>query len=293
MYVTYKQLPPNTTISNRLEAKLATENAVPWQLRMFQKTLKKKLRLKEFKKLLANISPDSQCLLVTCGDNNGAMNFYLRELGGKWFWADLKSDAISEMAELLGDEVKFAENDKIPFADKKFDYVISIDAHEHIKDPYILTHELWRVTKDKGRVLITVPGGDKKKLVNMIKDKIGMTKEKYGHIQDGYSISEVKEMMLSSNLEPVRATTFSRFFTELLELGINFLYVKVLSKKSSAKVKEGTIVPQTKDQMKSVEKIYRLYSVIYPIFWLFSQLDKLLLFTAGYVIIVEGEKRKI
>jgi SAM-dependent methyltransferase len=216
MYVTYKQLPQNTTISNHLEAKLATENAVPWQLRMFQKTLKKKLRLKEFKKLLATISPDSQCLLVTCGDNNGAMNFYLRELGGKWFWADLKSEAISEMAELLGDEVKHAENDKIPFADKKFDYVIAIDAHEHIEDPYMLTHELWRVAKDKGRVLITVPGGDKKKLVNIIKDKVGMTKEKYGHIKDGYSISEVKEFMLSSNLEPERATTFSRYFTELL-----------------------------------------------------------------------------
>jgi hypothetical protein len=75
-------------------------------------------------------------------------------------------------------------------------------------------------------------------------------------------------------------------------LGINFLYVKVLSKKSSAKVNEGTIVPQTKNQMKSVEKIYRLYAAIYPVFWLFSQLDKLFSFRAGYVVIVEGIKRK-
>jgi hypothetical protein len=77
----------------------------------------------------------------------------------------------------------------------------------------------------------------------------------------------------------------------MLELGINFLYVKVLSKKSKTKVEEGTIAPATQDQLKSVEKTYKMYSLVYPFFKIISGLDYLLFFTKGYVVIVEGEKR--
>jgi SAM-dependent methyltransferase len=267
------------------------ESTAPWQLRMFKKTLKKKLRLKELKNLLTDISPDNQCLLITCGDNNGAMNYHLRELGGQWSWANLERTNLSEMAELLCEEVKIAHHDNIPFPDKYFDCVISIDVHEHLKDPYVFTQELWRVTNNQGHILITVPGGDNKKFVNIIKSKVGMTKEKYGHVKDGYSVGELKEIMLSSNIEPKCERTFSRFFTELIEFGINFLFVNVLSKKGSTQVKKGTIAPQTREQLESVEKTYRLYSLVYPFIWIFSQLDRLLFFTSGHVVIVEGQKR--
>jgi ubiquinone/menaquinone biosynthesis C-methylase UbiE len=269
------------------------QEPVPWQLKMFQKTLKKKLRLRAFKKYLGTISPDKKCFLITCGDNNGAMNYYLRELGGKWFWADMESANILEMAELLGEEVKLVQHDNLPFPDERFDYVISIDVHEHIKDPYSFPRELWRVTKNSGRILITVPSGDKKKLINKLKDKIGMTKEKYGHTKDGYSSAELREMMQSANIKVVNVSTFSRFFTEFIELGINFLYVNFLSKKSSTAVKEGTIAPQSQDQLKSIEKTIRLYSLVYPFFWMFSQLDHLLFFREGYVVLMEGKKSGI
>ena len=62
-------------------------------------------------------------------------------------------------------------------------------------------------------------------------------------------------------------------------------------KKSKVEVEEGTIAPATKDQLKSVQKSYRIYSLVYPFFWLISQLDNLLLFTEGYVVIVEGRKK--
>ena len=56
----------------------------PWQLKMFRKGLKKNLRLKSLKKYLKSIADGEKCLLTTCGDNNGAMNYFLRDLGGKW-----------------------------------------------------------------------------------------------------------------------------------------------------------------------------------------------------------------
>ena len=47
----------------------------PWQLAMFRKGLKTRLRLKALKKLLKPIAPDERCLLLTCGDNR-ALNYF-------------------------------------------------------------------------------------------------------------------------------------------------------------------------------------------------------------------------
>lgn len=262
----------------------------PWQLRMFRKTLKKQLRLHNLKKMLGTINPDDKCLLVTSGDNNGAMNYNLRALGGQWSWADLEDTSIAEMSELLGDEVKHVTYDKLPYPDDYFDIVISIDCLEHMEHPVVFTKELQRIARPNGRVIITVPGGQKTKIANIIKNMVGMTKEKYGHVVDGYSAKELNHFMEQANLKPVGKRTFSRFFTEMLELGINFMYVMVLSKKSKVEVEEGTIAPATEEQLRSVEKTYKMYSLIYPFFKIISSLDYLLFFTRGYVVIVEGRK---
>src|SRR4030067_1411132 len=262
------------------------DNSTPWQLRMFQKTLKKRLRLKELSRILGSVSKDKECLLITCGDNNGAMNYYLREIGGNWSFADLEKKSIDEMSLLLNQEVKYINFDNLPFNDKSFDVIVTIDCHEHLKDPETFTKEVHRIAKENGRVIITVPGGQKTKIANILKNAVGMTKEKYGHIREGFSAKELDGLMINAKINPKKKKTFSRFFTEMLELGINFLYVKVLSKKSKTKVEEGTIAPATEDQLKSVEKTYKLYSLVYPFFKVISSLDYLLFFTRGYVVIV-------
>jgi len=262
----------------------------PWQLRMFQKTLKKKLRLKALKRHLGHISENDKCLLVTCGDNNGAMNFYLREIGGKWSWADLEARSIQEMSELLGERVLHVSENHLPFSENKFDCVVAIDVHEHLENPNPFTRELWRVAKQGGKVIVTVPNGDETKLATRIKNFIGMTKEKYGHVREGYDIPDLKKLLSANGIQPYAESSFSRFFTEILELSINFLYVNILAKKGKTKVEAGTIAPTTRDQLKSIEKTYRMYSLVYPFFWLISKMDIILFGTRGYVVIVEGKK---
>ncbi len=262
----------------------------PWQVRMFQKTLKKKMRLKHLKRHIGNIGRDEQCLLVTCGDNNGAMNFYLREIGGKWSWADLEEKSIKEMEELLQNQVHKVDDEKLPFPDETFDRIISIDVHEHLQDMIPFTGELRRVAKKGGQVVITVPNGDETKVATRIKNAVGMTKEKYGHVREGLDIPELKDVMNAAQINPEIESSFSKLFTEMLELGINFLYVMVLAKKSKAKVEQGTIAPSTKDQLKSVEKTYKMYSLIYPVFWLISRLDVVFFCTTGNVVMVSGKK---
>ena len=262
----------------------------PWQLLMFDKTLKKKQRFHALTRLLGEISPDERCLLVTCGDNNGAMNYHLREIGGQWTWADFESRSIPEMSSLLGDDVIHVVDDRLPLDDDSFDRVITIDVHEHIDDPHPFTKELARITRDGGQVVITTPGGDQRKLANVLKNFVGMRKEKYGHARDGLSASELRELLEGADLNFTADRSFSRFFTELVELGINFLYVNILSKKKDVEVEEGTIAPATGEQLKSVGKAYHMYSLAYPFFWLFSRLDLLLFFTRGYVEVAAGRK---
>ena len=84
--------------------------------------------------------------------------------------------------------------------------------------------------------------------------------------------------------------SYSRFFTEMLELLINFVFVKILSKRSQAEVEQGQIAPQSEEQLQSVKKTYRLYSLVYPIFWLLSRLDILLFFSDGYAPVVAAER---
>lgn len=266
---------------------------IPWQLRMFNKSLKKKMRFGVLKKHLGPIAADEMCLLVTCGDNNGAMNFFLRELGGKWSFADLEDTCVAEMSELLQQDVPCVPDDNLGFPDACFDRIITIDVHEHLDDFSAFSKEIGRIAKPNAQVICTVPNGDESKIAVKIKSAVGMGPEAYGHKRVGLTIDEMKELMERSQLKPMATSSFSRFFTEMLELTINFAYVKLLAKRSAAPVEHGQIAPATEDQLKSVEKTYKLYSLIYPIYWLVSRLDALLFFTEGYVIVVEGRRTQV
>lgn len=264
--------------------------ATPWQLRMFNKSLKKKMRLAVLKKHLGQIEKDERCCLVTCGDNNGAMNYFLRQLGGQWSFADLEDTCVAEMSELLNQEVPCVPDNDLGFPDAYFDRIITIDVHEHLDDFSAFSREIRRIAKPEAQVICTVPNGDESKIAVRIKERVGMGPEAYGHKRVGLTVDEMKALLRESDVEPTKVSSFSRFFTEMLELTINFAYVKLLAKRSAAPVEEGQIAPATKDQLKSVEKTYKLYSLIYPVYWLISRLDGLLFFTEGYVIVVEGRR---
>jgi SAM-dependent methyltransferase len=257
---------------------------------MFNRTLKKKLRLRVLRNVLGHLG-DRECLLITCGDNNGAINHRLRAVGGRWSWADCEETSINEIAEMLGEQVKHVDPCRLPYDNGRFDCVVTIDVHEHVADPEMFTREVQRIVKPGGRTIITVPSGDPRRFANRLKSAVGMTREKYGHVRDGFSIDEVEQLMRTVDIEPKQAITFSRFFTELIELAINFAYVKKLSKRSSVPVKEGTIAPATAEQLRAMRRTYQIYSFVYPAVWLISQLDWLLWFTSGYVVLVVGTRR--
>ena len=85
-----------------------------------------------------------------------------------------------------------------------------------------------------------------------IKNLVGMTNEKYGHVVTGFDIPDLSNLLKKAHLIPTASSTYSKFFTEMLELCINFAYVMLLSRKSDVKIAQGTIAPGTKEQIKAV-----------------------------------------
>lgn len=256
---------------------------------MFRKSLKKKMKVRALKNYLG-AGASQKCLLITCGDNNGAINYHLRSHGGDWSWAEFENETQADMEELLAAPVHILDkaNCRLPFPDGCFDLLASIDVHEHLVRPELLAAEFFRVLKSGGRAVVTTPNGNERKLVVRLKRWTGMNNLEYGHVRTGFDIPELQELLSSSGLRPVRSGSYAKFFTEFLELVINWTYVKVLNRRD--RDPGSGIAPSTLKKLQAVKKSYRLYALLYPLFWMFSQFDHLLFFIRGYAVIVEAEK---
>lgn len=266
------------------------ETAVPWQLQMYRKSLKKRQKVELLTKLMGPAA-GKRCLMISGHDNNGAMNYEFRAGGGSWSWGQVYDDGIAEMSEFLGDPVAHIDINKFPWPDNSFDVLIIIDVHEHFSDLDGFNREIARVVAPGGMAIVTTPNGNTSLPVAFVKRHVGMGPEIYGHVVQGYRVNELQKMMSSVGLKPVGWGGYSKFFTESAELAINLAYVKILlKKKEHPEVMQGTIAPTNKKEMAAVQKEYRMYSLIFPFMYMFSLLDKLIPGRGGYAVAVSARK---
>lgn len=267
-----------------------SDAVTPWQLRMYRKSLKKRQKVDLLTEMLGPLA-DEWCLLVTGGDNNGAINHQLRELGGRWAWAEMEPGGVPAMEAFLGDTVHVADARALPFPDALFERVVVVDVHEHIHDSDPLNAEIARVLAPGGLAIVTTPNGDESLPVARLKRLVGMRPADYGHVVQGYTQRELAAMMREAGLEVVGRGAYARFFTELAELAINFAYVKLLARrKRHPGAKPGTIAPASEEQLRAVEKTYRAYAAVYPLVRAFSSLDALVPGAGGYAVAVAARK---
>ena len=263
--------------------------AQPWQLKMFHRSLKKQQKLKALLALLGDANR-KKCLLITNGDNNGALNWYFREHGGEWTWADVSGENNDQIAQLLGETVHAYEEDKFTAPDEQFDCVVSIDVLEHLEEDQSFLKEMKRVLKSNGTAVVTVPNGDDKLLANQIKWKLGMTPEVYGHTRAGYTVAELSDSISKAGLKPKSSGGYSRFVTEMIELVINFGYVRVLAKKRGG-AQPGHIAPVSSGELKTHGMAYKIYSFLFPIMWAISLLDNIFPARTNNAVIVTAQKQ--
>jgi len=262
--------------------------AVPWQIRIFNKSLKKKLKWQLLERILPrSLPPTARCLDLGCA--KGTFSWLLRTRGGAWVSADLDDANLTATRDLVGPSVVRVDYRTLPFADGTFDLVSVLDFLEHVEQDDRCLEELSRTLKPGGTFLLSAPATGRFFLANRLRHLAGMTMADYGHVREGYQLEDLAGRLERLGFRVTLRATYSRFFTEFLELLLNVFYVRTKSLNRGA-TRDGAITPGSADEVRSLTKTLRLYNLIYPFFWLASRLDALLFFTHGYVVVLLAEK---
>ncbi|MEQ8999846.1 MAG: class I SAM-dependent methyltransferase [Coleofasciculus sp. B1-GNL1-01] len=250
-----------------------------WPLLLFEKSVLKQRKFQEITALLGE-STELHCLDI--GSDNGVISYLLRQRGGIWKSADLDEHTVDSIRGLVKDNVFQIDGRQTPFADNEFDRVAIIDFLEHIHTDEEFVKELFRIIKPGGELIINVPH-IKNSLLRRFRLAIGQTDEKHGHVRPGYTVDDLVSLLMG-RFKIVSHRTYSKFFSEAIDT-LMTLALDVL-KRGGAKSQKGRIV--TGQDMKRYQKMFRMYSLVYPVVWLFSKLDGLLLGVSGYMLIVKA-----
>lgn len=255
-----------------------------WPIRLFNKSVLKQRKYKELTQSLGS-TEGLRCLDI--GSDNGVISYLFRKCGGSWCSADLDTQSVSEIKNLVKSEVFQIDGGRTPFEDNSFDCVVVIDFLEHIPNDVAFVVELNRILKPNGRLIINVPH-IKNSLLRKFRLAIGQTDEKHGHLRPGYT-PESLECLIKAQFTMEQHKTYSKFFSEFIDtLMVQAIYL--LQRNKNVESKKGAVV--TGGDLKKHKSMFRLYSLIYPVVLFFSKLDHLLFFSSGYMLIVRAKVNK-
>jgi 2-polyprenyl-3-methyl-5-hydroxy-6-metoxy-1,4-benzoquinol methylase len=258
-----------------------------WQLKLFNRTLKKKEKLGIIRKYLPDLT-NARCLDLGCA--KGTISYFLRQDGGFWIHEDLDFENVMQTRLLTGPYTVVISSHDLPHSNNAFDLIVSLDILEHIRDDSQFLREMVRVLKPGGILILSTPASGPVFLLNRLKNRVGLTPDQYGHVVEGYTLEDLTKMLKSAGMDVQTATTYSRFFTELIELMINIVFVKFLRKKQKEK-RDGHISPGSAEEIAKYKKQLSFYSLIYPIVYLITRLDYLLFWQKGYATLIRAIKK--
>ncbi len=253
-----------------------------WAMRLFARSVLKQQKLREITALLGDTA-GQDCLDL--GSDNGVVSLLLRRRGGRWASADLDPAAVAAIRGLVGDEVYQLDGPRMPFPDDRFDVAVVVDLLEHVEDDRALVDELRRITRPGGRLVVNVPHA-RDTALRRLRLALGQTDEKHGHVRPGYT-PESLAALLDGRYTLLRHHTYSRVFCEAVDTAVTAGVGLLTRGRRSSK---GTVV--TGADLDRHARLFRLYSLVYPVFWSAARLDRALPFADGYMLIAEARSIK-
>lgn len=254
-----------------------------WSLLLFSKSV---LKQRKFREITEFVGETSNLHCLDLGADNGVISYLLRERGGSWKSADLDEQAVCSIRQLVKEDVFQINGISTTFNDNEFDRVVIVDLLEHIETEREFIEELFRIIKPGGELIINVPQ-IKNSLLRKLRLAIGQTDEKHGHLRPGYTVEQLA-VLLKDKFQIINHKSYSKFFSEFIDTLINFGLSFV--KKGETSSQKGILV--TEKDLRKYQKMFRVYSVIYPVLWVWSKLDTLLFWRSGYMLIVKAKINK-
>lgn len=254
-----------------------------WSLLLFSKSV---LKQRKFREITEFVGETSNLHCLDLGADNGVISYLLRERGGSWKSADLDEQAVCSIRQLVKEDVFQINGISTTFNDNEFDRVVIVDLLEHIETEREFIEELFRIIKPGGELIINVPQ-IKNSLLRKLRLAIGQTDEKHGHLRPGYTVEQLA-VLLKDKFQIINHKSYSKFFSEFIDTLINFGLSFV--KKGETSSQKGILV--TEKDLRKYQKMFRVYSVIYPVLWVLSKLDTLLFWRSGYMLIVKAKINK-
>ncbi|MCF8033521.1 MAG: class I SAM-dependent methyltransferase [Desulfarculaceae bacterium] len=255
-----------------------------WALGLYKRSV---LKQQKFAAISGLLEPTTGKRCLDIGADNGVISLLLRQGGGDWASADLAPEAVESIRSLVGGQVERIGGGPLPFADNEFDCVVVVDFLEHIPDDQGFAAELGRVLRPGGQLIVNVPRQPRWSLVWPLRHAIGLTDQWHGHLRPGYR-REGLAALLEPWFEPIKAGTYCKTFSELLDTALNFGYViKKRGSGGQTSTAKGTVVTQADWQAGGKGLVDAAYPVMKTWVWL----DKLLPFFRGYRLIVSARRR--
>lgn len=256
------------------------------QMDLILHSFKKREKIQIIKEILKD-NDNNFCFEL--GSAKGTLSYVLRELRGNWISADM--DWINAVATkyAINDNVLLVNPLKLPFKNKMFDVVVCIDFLEHINEDEECLKELSRIIKLNGKIIVSTPTIGSRLILNKIKRFIGLTKEKYGHVREGYTKDKLIYLLTTANFSVDKIYYYSYFLTECIEMVLNRIYI--MMNKDREKKRDGFISPTNITEFQKHKTAFKIFKFFYPILWWVSRLDYLLKFLGAYAIIIEGKSK--
>ena len=255
----------------------------PPALRLFRRSV---LKQAKYRALTRAIGDPTGKTCLDLGSDNGVISYLLRERGGRWTSADLAPKAVEAIRALVRSDVHQIDGRTLPFADRSFDLVVVIDMLEHVADDRVFARELERIVKPGGELVVNVPHLVRSGWARQLRDRLGLGDDWHGHLRPGYDLAALKSL-LGPGFEVVEAFHYSKAFSELLDIALNYVYARRKGTQGPETAK-GTIV--TGNEVAKMERELRLLSTAYPFLRVFAGLDRLCP-TRGYFLIVRARRK--